>query len=125
MANAALLGLKLRLFDLLMPLDALAFSHGQTEILDPGWLHVPPNNKMLSSCQGPIYPGEFRPDLHLDCPRSGSYPFARKVLAWTPRIAPGIFPTSVAKGTLACLAPWQAADQTIATCLDPAHGRWR
>jgi len=76
-ANAALLGLKLRLFDLLMPLGALAFCHGQTEILDPGWLHVPPNNKMLSSCQGPIYPGEFRPDLHLDCPRSGSYRFAR------------------------------------------------
>ncbi len=36
MANAALLSLKMRLFDLLMPLDALAFSQGQTEILDPG-----------------------------------------------------------------------------------------
>jgi hypothetical protein len=33
---------------------------------------------MLSSCLGPIDPGEFRPDLHLDCPRSGSSPFARK-----------------------------------------------
>jgi hypothetical protein len=71
-ANAALLDLKLRLFGFTVPRDTLTFFQGQTEILDPGLLHVPPNNKKLSSRQGPVGPGEFRPNLPLDCPRHGS-----------------------------------------------------
>ena len=59
MAKAALLGLKLRLFDLLMPLDALAFSQGQTEILDPGWLHVPRITKCSRRAWLPSTPVNF------------------------------------------------------------------
>jgi hypothetical protein len=67
-----LFDLKLSLFGLHLPQDALAFAQGQTEILDSGLLHDLPNDEKLSSRQSAISPSEFRQDLHPDCPRHWS-----------------------------------------------------
>lgn len=61
--------LKLHLFGLHLPQDALTLFQGQAEILVLRLFDVAPNSKNLSPRQNAGDPAKLRPDLHLNCPR--------------------------------------------------------